>query len=96
MSNVVICTQDDLDQGVVCLTRGQSIGLAMDSAAGFISLGALVAGFSWLFVSLHDVCDDVDSVNSFTPQRKSYYTRRSIQQPMVIFVASLRVLREHS
>ena len=54
MSNVVNCTQEDLDQGVVCLTRGQSIGLTLDSAAGFISLGALVIAFVWLFVS-HDI-----------------------------------------
>jgi hypothetical protein len=88
MSNVVICTQDDLDQGVVCLTRGQSIGLTLDSAAGFISLGALVTAFVLIFVS-HDLCDGVDSVNSFALQKKFYYVGRLIQQPMDMFLASL-------
>ena len=95
MSNVVNCTQGDLDQGVVCLTRGQSIGLTLDSAAGFISLGALVIAFLWLFVS-HDICDDVDSVNLFAPQQKFCRVRRLIEYPMDIFLAGLWVLHDHS
>ena len=41
----------DIDRAVVCLTRGQSIGLVMDVAAGFISLVALLGAFTLLFVS---------------------------------------------
>ena len=55
MSNS-ICTQDDLDQGVVvCLTGGQLIGLTIDVEAGLVSAIALVGVFVLIFVS-HNSC----------------------------------------
>ena len=50
MSNSITCTQDDLAHGIVCLSRGQSIGLAVDAEAGLISLTALLGAFVWIFV----------------------------------------------
>jgi len=50
MPNSIICTQDDLDQGIVCLTRGQSIGLAVIVEASLISAIALVGVFVWIFI----------------------------------------------
>lgn len=55
MSNSIICTQDDLDQGVVCLTGGQLIGLTIDVEAGLVSAIALVGVFVLIFVS-HNSC----------------------------------------
>ena len=56
MSNSITCTDDDLAQGVVCLSRGQSIGLAVDAEAGLISLTALLGAFVLIFVS-HYACE---------------------------------------
>jgi hypothetical protein len=51
MSHNTSCTQQDLDQGVVCLTRGQSIGLAVDTEAGLLSATAVVGVFILIAVS---------------------------------------------
>jgi len=56
------CTQNDLDQGIVCLTRGQSIGLAGDAWAGLISLAAVVGALTVISVS-HDTCNYLDRIN---------------------------------
>ena len=59
MSQDFTCPQDDIDRAVVCLTRGQSIGLVMDVAAGFISLVALLGAFTLLFVSRESLVVDM-------------------------------------
>jgi hypothetical protein len=51
MSHNTSCTQQDFDQGVVCLTRGQSIGLAVDAEAGLLSATAVVGVFILIAVS---------------------------------------------
>ena len=48
MSDDIIC-QGDRD--VFCLTRGQSIGLALDAQAGIISIIAVALAFVLIFVS---------------------------------------------
>ena len=37
-----------------CLTRGDSIGLTLDAASGFISLSVVLAGLILIFVSMDD------------------------------------------
>jgi len=54
MLDDINCTQDELDQGIVCLSRGQSIGLSVDAEAGLLSLTAVVGVFVLIFVS-HNV-----------------------------------------
>ena len=52
MSDSISCTQDDHDHGIVCLTTGQSIALAIDVEAGLISITAVIAAFGlMIFVS---------------------------------------------
>jgi len=53
MSDGISCTQDDRDHGVVCLTTGQSIGLAIDAEAGLISLTAVVGAFVLIFIKVY-------------------------------------------
>jgi hypothetical protein len=56
-SDGIICTADEQllakssNGTIVCLTRGQSIGLAFIAEAGFISMIAVVAIFTLIFVS---------------------------------------------
>jgi len=45
-------TQDDPGQRVVYLTRGQSIGLAVDAEAGLISVAAVVGVFGLIFIKV--------------------------------------------
>ena len=54
MINNPICTQDDLDRGIVCLTCGQRIGLTLDVEAALISLAAILGAFVLIFVC--DTC----------------------------------------
>ena len=50
MSNSSSCTLDDPNNLTVCLTRGQSIGLAVDAEAGLISVAAVAGVFVLIFV----------------------------------------------
>jgi hypothetical protein len=50
MSNSSSCTLDDPNNLTVCLTRGQSIGLAVDAEAGLISVTAVAGVFVLIFV----------------------------------------------
>lgn len=49
----IACTQQDRDQGTVCLTRGQSIGLSVDAEAGLISVTAVVGVFVLIFIKVY-------------------------------------------
>lgn len=53
MSDSVSCTQEDLDHGTVCLTTGQSIGLAVDAEAGLLSIIALTGAFVMIFIKVY-------------------------------------------
>jgi hypothetical protein len=78
---------------IVCLTRGQSIGLALDAEAGLISFTAVVVLLGLILVS-HGLCHDVHNVFYITMQIKVY--RSKIQCPMDLFVVSRRMTCEHS
>jgi len=53
MSDYVICTPDDRDHDVVCLTKGQYIGLALDAQAGIISILAVAVAFVLIFIKVY-------------------------------------------
>jgi hypothetical protein len=86
------CTQGEHDQGIVCLTWGQRIGLALDAEAGLISVAALIGAFVLIVVS-HDVCDGMDSINSIAIQIKVWRRKKLVQRPMDLFVVSLQAVR---
>jgi hypothetical protein len=86
------CTQADLDQGIVCLTPGQGIGLAIDVEAGLISAIALVGVFILIFVSHNSV---VTSANCIVMQVRASRRSTLIRDPMDIFLVSLQIIREH-
>lgn len=59
MANDIICTaeeqaifHDTHGNRIVCLTRGESIGLTLVAESGFISLVAVLAAFILIFVSI--------------------------------------------
>ena len=86
------CTQGDRDQGIVCLTWGQRIGLALDAEAGLISLAAVIGAFTIIIVS-RDACYGVDSINSIAIQIKVWRRKKLVQRPMDLFVVSLQIVR---
>jgi hypothetical protein len=94
MSDSVSCTQEDLDHGTVCLTTGQSIGLAVDAEAGLLSIIALTGAFVMIFVS-RDPHDDVDGTNYIAIQIKVYRSGKVVQRPMDLFIVSLQFIREY-
>lgn len=61
--------------GIVCLTRGQSIGLTLGAEAGIISIAALVGIAVLIFVS-RDFCDDVDVADGILTQIRSGFQRQ--------------------
>jgi hypothetical protein len=95
MSTNITCTPGDLDRDFVCLTRGQSIGLAVVAEAGLISLTALLGAFVLIFVS-YDSCDNGESVNCFSVQIKAYRRRTLVQRPMDLFVVGLQIIGTNS
>jgi hypothetical protein len=59
MSNGSICTPEEKalfhstrGTNIVCLTRGESIGLALVAESGFLSLVAVLGVFALIFVSI--------------------------------------------
>jgi len=53
MSNSSSCTLGDSNNLTVCLTRGQSIGLAVDAEAGLISVTAVAGVFVLIFIKVY-------------------------------------------
>jgi hypothetical protein len=92
MSDGISCTQDDRDHGIVCLTTGQSIGLAIDAEAGLISLTAVVGAFVLIFV-IRDSCDAADNINDIAMQIKVYRSKKLVQRPMDLFIVNLKTIR---
>ena len=60
--------------GIVCLTRGQSIGLALGAAVWIISMAALVRIAVLIFVSRG--FDDVDVADGILTQIRSGFQRQ--------------------
>ena len=73
MSDDIIC-QGDRD--VFCLTRGQSIGLALDAQAGIISIIAVALAFVLIFVS-SDFRYLAGIALTVSPHRSKYIAARS-------------------
>jgi len=82
------CTQADLHQGIVCLTRGQGIGLTVDVEAGLISAIALAGVFILIFVS-RDFA--VTSAHCIVMQVKAYRRGQLVRGPMDVFLVSPQI-----
>ena len=82
------CTQDDRDR-IVCLTRGQSIGLALDAEAGLISVTAVVCVFILIFVSPYLFMTWPKS-NCVVIQIKVWRSGKLVRRPMDLFVVRPR------
>src|SRR5882762_2142232 len=82
------CTQADLDQGIVCLTRGQGNGLLIDVEAGLISAIALVVVYILIFVSHNSM---VAGINCIVVQVRASHHRTLVQRPMDIFLVSVQI-----
>ena len=96
MPDSIVCTRDDLDQGIFCLSRGQSIGLALVAEAGVISFTAVAVVLVLILVS-RGSCHDVHNIYRITMQIKVYRSNKLLVQcPMGLFVVSHRITCEHS
>jgi hypothetical protein len=88
MSNSIVCTQD----GTICLTRGQSIGLSFVAEAGLISFTAVVVLLGLIFVSCGS-CRDVHNVYCNTMQIGVYRSEELMVQCSIdIFVVAAKSL----
>lgn len=86
----VICTADELllaknsNGTVVCLTRGQSIGLAFTAEAGVISMVAVVVIFMLIFVGRDFSLKDCNAnYTSFMHSAKSIAVRSWSGAPQI-------------
>ena len=85
MPDSIVCTRDDLDQGIICLSRGQSIGLILGAEAGVISFTAVLV----LILVSRGSCHDVHNVYCITIQVKVYPGKiLLVLCPMDLFVVS--------
>ncbi|KIM75979.1 hypothetical protein PILCRDRAFT_826830 [Piloderma croceum F 1598] len=94
MSNSTLCTMAEKalsessgGSSISCLTRDETIGLAVITESGFISLVAVVGVLALIFVSIN--LPDVTSLMTITAQRNAIRSRRLIRQTTDIYMISL-------
>lgn len=98
MSDGIICTAEELSLSIsskgvtiACLTRTQSVGLALATQSGFISFFSIILAFILVFVSNDGVCDPHSLRVNHTStgiQRKNFKRSHLIGRPNDLYMVS--------